>query len=57
LAAGLPTSFTLTAAMTKRRGPGFFERIADQMREFADSIHLAQQFSLIYINSFDARLS
>jgi len=57
LAAGLPTPFTLTDAMTKRRGPGFFERIADQMREFADSIHLAQQFSLIYINSFDARLS
>jgi hypothetical protein len=34
LAAGLPTPFTLTDAMTKRRGPGFFERIADQMREF-----------------------
>lgn len=29
-------------AMTERWGPDFFERIADQMRAFADSIDLAQ---------------
>jgi hypothetical protein len=28
-------------AMTERWGPDFFERIADQMRQFADSIDLA----------------
>jgi len=29
-------------AMTEHWGPDFFERIADQMRAFADSIDLAQ---------------